>query len=67
MKEESCLVARERLRMMIEKEQQLPDDDMMDAIRSDINDVISKYVDIEPENIEIKIILREYKKREQNA
>ena len=67
MKEESCLVARERLRMMIEKEQQLPDDDMMDAIRNDINDVISKYVDIEPENIEIKIILREYKKREQNV
>lgn len=67
MKEQSCLVARERLRTMFEKEQQLPDEDMMDSIRGDINAIVSKYVDIEPENIDIKIILRDYKKREQNA
>lgn len=67
MKEQSCLVAKERLRVMFGREQQMPDDDMMHSIRHDINDIISKYVDIDPENIEIKIILRDYKKREQNA
>lgn len=67
MKEQSCLVAKERLRTMFEKEQQLPDEDMMDSIRGDINAIVSKYVDIEPENIDIKIILKDYKKREQNA
>ncbi len=67
MKEQSCLVARERLKSMFGREQQLPDDDIMNSIRGDINDIVSKYVDIDPENIDIKIILRDYKKREQNA
>ena len=31
---------------------------------ADIGNVITKYVDVEPENIEIKVILKEYKKRE---
>ena len=28
------------------------------------NKEVAKYVDVEPENIEIKVILKEYKKRE---
>lgn len=49
---------------MIQYENHILDEETMGYIRKDIGDVITKYVDIEPENIEIKVILKEYKKRE---
>lgn len=39
-------------------------DATMELIRQEIGCVITKYVVIEPENIEIKVMLKDYKKRE---
>ena len=36
----------------------------LDQIRQEIGTVITKYVVIEPENIEVKVLLKDYKKRE---
>ena len=49
---------------MIHYENNILDEETMGCIRRDIGNVITKYVDAEPENIEIKVILKEYKKRE---
>ena len=57
-------VAKERLKLMIDTRKKQLDDDTLAQIRHEIGDVITKYVDIEPENVEIKIILKDYKLRE---
>lgn len=54
-------VAKERLKLMIDARKKRIDDDTMNQLRQEIGSVVTKYVDIEPENIEIKIILKEYK------
>lgn len=54
-------VAKERLQLMIDARKKRIDDDTMNQIRQEIGSVVTKYVDIEPENIEIKIILKEYR------
>lgn len=60
-------IAKERLRLMMEAQRQKLDEDVLNQIRSEIGGVITKYVDIEPENIEVKVILKDYKKRETYA
>lgn len=57
-------IAKERLKLMIDAEKQKLDDDTLNQIRQEIGMVITKYVDIEPENIEVKVTLKDYKKRE---
>ena len=47
-------VAKERLKLMMNADHQ----------KLEIGCVITKYVVIEPENIEIKVMLKDYKKRE---
>lgn len=37
------------------------DDDTLNQIRQEIGAVITKYVDIEPENVEVKVMLKDYK------
>ena len=64
MREQSVPAAKERLKCMIHYENNILDEETMGYIRRDIGNVITKYVDVEPENIEIKVILKEYKKRE---
>lgn len=54
-------VAKERLKLMIDARKQRLDDDTLSQIRHEIGAVITKYVDIEPENVEIKVILKDYK------
>ncbi len=54
-------VAKERLKLMIDARKKRIDDDTMSQLRQEIGSVVTKYVDIEPENIEIKIILKEYR------
>lgn len=56
-------VAKERLKLMIDTQKRQLDDDTLSQIRHEIGSVITKYVDIEPENVEIKIILKDYKSR----
>lgn len=60
---ESGSVAKERLRLMIDADKKRLDEDTMSQIRHEIGEVITKYVDIEPENMEIKIVLRDYTRR----
>lgn len=57
-------VAKERLKLMIDTRKKQLDDDTLSQIRHEIGGIITKYVDIEPENVEIKIILKDYKARE---
>ena len=57
-------VAKERLKLMMNADHQKLDDATMELIRQDIGFVITKYVVIEPENIGIKVMLKDYKKRE---
>ncbi len=57
-------VAKERLKLMIDAQRQRLDDETLDRIRQEIGAIITKYVDIEPENVEIKIILKDYKSQE---
>lgn len=49
---------------MMDAAKQKLDDETLSQIRQEIGDVITKYVDIEPENVEIKVLLKDYKKRE---
>ncbi len=64
MREQSVTAAKERLKSMIRYENNILDEETMGYIRRDIGQVLTKYVDVEPENVEIKVILKEYKKRE---
>ena len=57
-------IAKERLRLMMDVQRQKLDEDVLIQIRKEISGVITKYVDIEPQNIEVKVILKDYKKRE---
>ena len=63
-KNTSGLIAFERLRTMLSDEKMNLDEEMLTAIRQDIGKVVLKYVDIEPDNVDIKIILKEYKKKQ---
>ncbi|MBD5555370.1 MAG: cell division topological specificity factor MinE [Roseburia sp.] len=60
----SGTVAKERLKLMMDAEKQKLDDDTLKQIRQEIGTVITKYVDIEPENVEVKVLLKDYKKKE---
>lgn len=57
----SGAIAKERLKLMIDTQKRQLDDDTLSQIRQEIGSVITKYVDIEPENVEIKVILKDYK------
>lgn len=48
---------------MIDADKKRLNEDTMSQIRHEIGEVITKYVDIEPENMEIKIVLRDYTRR----
>ena len=63
-KNHSGNVAKERLKLMMNADHQKLDDATMELIRQEIGCIITKYVVIEPENIEIKVMLKDYKKRE---
>ena len=54
-------IAKERLKLMIDARKQQLDEDTLNQIRHEIGSIVTKYVDIEPENIEIKIIQKDYK------
>ena len=62
-KDSSGTIAFERLKCMLADEKVLLDEDTMAAIRRDVGNVVLKYVDVEPDNVDIKIILKEYKKK----
>ena len=59
-KKHSGIVAKERLKLMMTLEKERLDDATLDQIRQEIGTVITKYVVIEPENIEVKVLLKDY-------
>jgi len=63
-KDTSGLVALERLKNMLAEEKILLDEDTMASIRREVGNIVLKYVDVEPDNVDIKIILKEYKKKQ---
>ena len=63
-KKHSGIVTKERFKIMMTAEKQRLDDETLDQIRQEIGTVITKYVIIEPENIEGKVLLEDYQKRE---
>lgn len=52
-------IAKERLRLMIDERKKQLDENTMSQLRHEIGFIVTKYIDVEPENIEIKIILKE--------
>ena len=63
-KNTSRVIAFERLKTMFADEKMELDEDTMSAIRKEISNIVLNYVDIEPDNVDIKIILKEYKKKQ---
>ena len=45
---------------MIDSRRKQLDDETLAQIRHEIGEIVTRYVDIEPENVEIKIILKDY-------
>ncbi len=63
MRHHSGNVARERLRLMMDTEKNRLDEETMWQIRTEIGSVITKYVNVAPENVEVKVLLKDYQKR----
>lgn len=59
----SGTIALTRLKNMLANEKVMLDEDTMASIRRDVGDVVLKYVDVKPDDVDIKIILKEYKKK----
>ncbi len=58
MRAHSGMIAMERLKTILENENMSLDEETIDLIRKDIGIVVSRYVDVAPENIDIKVILK---------
>ena len=56
-------IARERLKFMIESWQMENSPNLMERMKKEISEIISRYYDISAENYEIKVILKQNKKR----
>ena len=56
-------IAKERLEFMIESGQMENSPNLMERMKKEISDIISRYYDVSAENYEIKVILKQNKKR----
>ena len=56
-------IAKERLKVMIESGQMENSPNLMERMKKEISDIISRYYDVSAENYEIKVILKQNKKR----
>ena len=56
-------IARERLKFMIESGQMENSPNLMERMKKEISEIISRYYDVSAENYEIKVILKQNKKR----
>lgn len=59
----SNLIARERLKQMVESEAFDCSPEVLDQIKKEISLVIGKYFDLTPDTYEIKVLLKQMKKR----
>lgn len=56
-------IARERLKLMMESEPVDCEPDRMAQMKKEISEIVSRYFDIAPDGYEIKVILKQNKKR----
>ena len=56
-------IAKERLKLMEEKGPFDRSPALMERMKKEISDIVSRYCEIAPENYEIKVILKQNKKR----
>lgn len=61
--DDSKTIARERLKLMVESEPMECSEVEMSRMKKEIADIISRYYEITPENYEIKVVLKQNKKR----
>lgn len=61
--EGSGSIARERLKLMAESAPLEHSPDAARRMKKEISDIISRYFEIAPENYEIKVVLKQTKKR----
>lgn len=61
--EASNSIAKERLKMMVESEPMECSPSVMNRMKKEITDIISRYYEMAPESYEISIILKQNKKR----
>lgn len=63
-KSESNLVAKERLKLMMEAEELEPSSIDVSQLKKEISTLVGRYFNISPEMFEIKITLKQEKKRD---
>ena len=61
--EDSRLIAKERLKLMVDSEPLECSETAMNRMKREIADIISRYYEIAPDNYEIKVVLKQNKKR----
>ncbi len=59
----SGTVALERLKCMMNEEKCKIDEDTMESIRRDVGNIVLKYVDIEPDDVDIKVTIQSRSKQ----
>lgn len=52
-------IAKERLKVMLKQEHNLLDETTMEMVQNEIGQLVMRYLDVEPENLEIKVVLKE--------
>ena len=51
-------VAHERLKIILDAEKKRLDDETMQQMQQEIATVVTRYIDVEPDNIEVKVRLK---------
>lgn len=52
-------IAKERLKVMLKQEHNLLDETTMEMVQNEIGQLVMRYLEIEPDNLEIKVVLKE--------
>ncbi len=52
-------IAKERLRVMFKQEHNLLDEETMELVQTEIGQLVTRYLDMDPDNLEIKVVLKE--------
>ena len=61
--DDSRLIAKERLKLMVDSEPLECSESAMNRMKREIADIISRYYEIAPDSYEIKVVLKQNKKR----
>lgn len=52
-------IARERLKVMLKQEHDLLDETTMEMVQNEIGQLVTRYLDVDPSCLEIKVVLKE--------